>query len=279
MQDVVLFFPLYEVYKATHQHPRTEPGFEKNLRPSSDMDIESQIRGSRYSLEAFEHALRNMSSELLEYASTREFTGENIAFLNSVRDFKAAWTAALVSDGPLSLEDRQKYFSIATDIFDRSVSLHTSQFPLNLESHIYSELDEIFGRDVPATSSVIAPFADTWSVSALAEINKVSDAYSKSNKPARSAVNAKGEISTGILQNASSDHILPMGTKPVPDYFDTFVFDKAEQSVKYMVFTNTWVRYVNSWRRTSTSTVSSGSCDFKVDQYPSKMRSAPKMEL
>ncbi|KAK5003458.1 hypothetical protein LTR28_010156 [Elasticomyces elasticus] len=47
----------------------------------------------------------------------------------------------------------------------------------------------------------------------------------------------------------------PLVSEPVaiPAAFDEHIFDKAEQSVKYMVLTNTWPKFVDS-RRESEST-------------------------
>jgi len=255
MQSVALFFPLYEVFYAAPRRSRTWPGSEKTLQPSSDVDIESQIKGSKHSLQAFEETLQNASGELLEYASTREFTGENIIFLNSVRDFKAGWKAALPqTDEPASAEHRQKYFAIATEIFDRSVSLHTAAFPINIESHVYSALGDTFGRDIVPTSSVIAPFADRWSLATIAALTRTSDKYTTNNRPVRPNTDANGQLKP----STSSEFILSTRANSIPDTFDVDVFDKAERSVKYMVFTNTWARYVEFWRHSSASTLSSG---------------------
>ena len=262
MQGVALFFPLYEVLRAKRHHFKTWPGSEKTLQPSTDADIESQIKGSKHSLQAFEEALQNASSELLEYASTREFTGENIVFLNSVRDFKSHWQSALSKDEELapSIEHGQKFFSIATDIFDRCVSLQTSQFPINIESHVYSELNGMFGRDVVPSSSVVAPFADRWSLATIAALTKTSETYTTNNKPVRPGPNPTSDPNSNIGQDfraTSSEFILSTRANSVPDGFDVNVFDKAERSVKYMVFTNTWARYVESWRHSQASTLSS----------------------
>ena len=288
MQGVALFFPLYEVHRSKRNHIKTWPGSEKTLQPSSDVDIESQIKGSKHSLQAFEEALRNASSELLEYASTREFTGENIVFLNSVRDFKSNWRASLADEDDneggangeekttsTNVDHRQKFFSIATDIFDRCVSLQTSQFPINIESHVYTELNAMFGRDVVASSSVVAPFADRWSVATIAALTRTSDKYTTNDKPVRpgpiptagkkgiSAFNNKNNINNterrggDLGGSTSSEFILSTRANSVPHGFDINVFDKAERSVKYMVFTNTWARYVESWRHSQASTLSS----------------------
>jgi len=83
-----------------------------------------------------------------------------------------------------------------------------------------------------------------------------------------------------VLNNASSEHILPLGTNSIPEGFGPGVFDRAEKSVKYLVFTNTWVRYVNSWRGSNASTVSTGSVvDLKGQGYPCKTSSAPRVDL
>ena len=56
----------------------------------------------------------------------------------------------------------------------------------------------------------------------------------------------------------SSEHLFAAAHTPMlPDAFDATVFDRAERSVKYMVFTNTWVRYCNDTRRSSGSSGSS----------------------
>lgn len=271
MQGVALFFPLYEVRCARRRQIRRWPGSEKTLQPSTDVDIECQIKGSKHNLRAFEEALKNSSSELLGYASTREFTGENILFLNCARDFKASWTSAQAKDETPSIKHRQKFFSIATDIFDRFVSLQTSQFPINIDSHIYHELKRMFGRDVVPSSSVVAPFADRWSLATIAALTKTSDKYTTNNNPVRPGQSPTFED----IGNTSSEFILSTRANSVPDAFDMNIFDKAERSVKYMVFTNTWVRYVESWRHSQASTSSSSG---PYQPFKSTTSSKPKGE-
>ena len=254
MQIVSLFFPLYEVYKAN----RRQNSGSEIFKASSDGDLESQREGSWHSMQAFENALRDHSSELLEYAATREFTGENIVFLTRVRDFKAAWKLASQKNETDNLDRRQKFFAWATDIFDRSVSLHTSQFPINIESQVYTTLNEMFGREIVPDSSVVAPFADSWSAGAIAELNKISEKMDDPTPKPASAAALKEGHAVG-LPNTSEEHIIPPGLNHIPDDFDPTVFNKAERSVKYMVFTNTWARYVDSWRHSDNSTMYSGS--------------------
>lgn len=278
MQAVALFFPLYEIYASKHRGLRTWSRSEKTLQVSSDVDIESQIRESKYSLQAFEAALEKSPAELLEFAATREFTGENIIFLHSLNEFKASWNHALTNEELSAPEQRQKYFRVATEIYDRNVSLHTSQFPVNIESHIYHELDDVFGREVISSSSVIAPFADDWSVSTLAALNKASHKYKTNGKPSWPMTMGDGDLHPGMHRNASSEYILSARANAVPDNFNVNIFDKAEHSVKQMVFSNTWPRYVDSWRQSRSSTLSTGTAAYlpKGSSYfTSRNESAP----
>ncbi len=255
MQGIALFFPLYEVFRAHRSQIKSGFASEKTVQPSADADIESQIKGNKHSMRAFEEALRNSSSELLEYACTREFTGENIIFLNSVREFKTNWSSSLINGESSEVELKQKFFSIATDIFDRCVSLETAQFAINIDGHTYHKLMDTFGRDIVPSSSAITPFADRWSVATIAALTRTSDKYTTNNKPVRPLPVPNSNSLTGYQGHTSSDFILSTRANAVPDGFDINVFDDAESSVKNMVFTNTWARYVESWRN-SQSTLS-----------------------
>ena len=117
----------------------------------------------------------------------------------------------------------------------------------------------MFGRDVVPSSSVVAPFADRWSIATIAALTKTSDKYTTNNRPVRPGPNATADPNStrGDLGNTSSEFILSTRANSVPDGFDVNIFDKAERSVKYMVFTNTWARYVESWRQSQASTLSS----------------------
>ncbi|KAI9681456.1 MAG: hypothetical protein M1817_002740 [Caeruleum heppii] len=258
MEFVTIFFPMLEIHQAKRAQRATLEAIEswekkrhdiESLQSSSTRrlstrrgsvgDIESQRRADMYNMQALEKALQSNSAEVLEFAATKEFTGENIVFLIRIRDFKEAYARACMTRGTVSLEDRRKLFLHGSDIFTRSICLQSSQFPVNIESKIYFDLEAMFGSKAPPSpGSVVTPFADAWSSNSLH-----SNAASNSDN--------KGFISLGT--DESPDAMPLCDPLAVPDNFDGTVFDRAERSVKYMVFTNTWVRYVDSLRPSRSS--------------------------
>ena len=179
-----------------------------------------------YTMQALENTLAGDSSALLHYAATKQFTGENIVFLTQVGDWKRSWTRHYPTPSP---EAKSSLFLAAAEMFTQSVSLQTSAFPVNIESRIYNDLEAIFGQSKSASSSAAAtPFADdafllpTWT------------------QPANNDVQMKD----GSKVSVSS--VVETGAANVPVGFNEKVFDQAEKSVRYMVFTNTWPRYAVS---------------------------------
>ncbi|KAI9847341.1 MAG: hypothetical protein M1838_000925 [Thelocarpon superellum] len=275
MEFVSLAFPLWEVYKA---YRRRTPAVEPSLASSAGTDLESGPPGQKSKMQAFEDALRENAGDLLEYAATREFTGENIVFLIRVRRWKETWQDTEARKGNLTLDQRQKLFASATDIFERSVSLQSSQFPINVESDIYLTLNKVFGREKPTSvaASVVAPFSDPWAIATIARINEVSEAMDGASLARSTSTKSLGvEVhQMGNLQTTSSEHLFASAQASIPEGFDSHVFDRAERSVKYMVLTNTWARYVNARRSSSGSTVSSWTYNSKEPRRVSQWTSA-----
>ena len=248
IETVLIFFPLVEVYYSSKSRQTTasaiaewekKRGDNKSLysesmsQPSvSDAPSGKSRKSEMYSMQALERALENNPGELLEYAATREFTGENIIFLTRVRDFRAQWSHKLTNKVELDFAAQRRLFDMATSIFTENVCLQTAQFPINIESKIYADLDALFGRGITRSAMAVSqddvtPFAD------------------------RGGAPAKGPITT-----TTSYFSTALST---PDEFDQQVFDRAEQSVKYMVLTNTWARYMDLQRSTSRSSMSTRS--------------------
>lgn len=248
MEFVTIFFPLLGVYKSSRERKATsaaiieweKKGHDLESRPSvllqnsSNEDTEHQSKNEKCNMQALERALEIHARELLEFAATKQFTGENIVFLTRVRAWKDRWNRAALAKTPMPLETKNKLYEAGKEIFDRNISLHTSQFPVNLESKIYSKLEGLFGSTVSSSpSSIITPFTELW------------------------AVTGQRESRAGFEDITRVDD----GTKPGPlaetlatlYAFDGQVFDLAERSIKYMVFTNTWARFLESSSRNSSA--------------------------
>ena len=262
----MVFFPLLEVYQSSKSRQTTMTAieeWEKNRHvlesvesnstrlPSSVVDSESNRRSERYNMQALERALEVNHSDLLEYAATREFTGENILFLTRIRDWKDAWARAASPLGVLSLEATRQLFDEACDIFASSISLQTAQFPINIESKIYFALHALLGSDPPSSpSSVVTPFAS----SSLHGIRKTGTSTPNVCTVSHEPKQDYGFSSMGVAGTAPTPFCASLA---VPHGFDGHVFDRAERSVKYMVFTNTWIRYMNALEDGSRTSLSS----------------------
>ena len=243
MEITTILFPVIEIYKSKRDRKATAAAIADWETSSHEFDssrsIQSknasenahhQSRSSLYNIAAMEKALEKNAPDLLEFAATKQFTGENIVFLTRVRAWKEQWGRAASVNSPMTLEAKSRLYEAGKEIFDRNISLHTSQFPINLESKVYQELDSIFGSRVTSSlTSIITPFADFWE-----------------KKEIRSSKAGFEEI---IRLDERTKPGVSDDTLATPYGFDGQVFDRAERSIKYMVFTNTWGRYLESSRK------------------------------
>lgn len=252
MEFVTIIFTLLEVYKSSRERralpaaiadwERRTHGFDSVksslLQHTSKSKSESERSQSKKAdlcnMQALERALESNPGDLLEFAATKQFTGENIVFLTRVRAWKERWNHATSAKTIISFESKSRLYEVGKDLFDRNISLHTAQFPVNLESKIYRSLEAIFGSNLPCESrSIITPFTEFWTAKRESKAAGFEDITFSA-----AADNSK----------ASADKTLAL-----PYGFDGDVFDQAERSIKYMVLTNTWVRYLDSACRNSTS--------------------------
>lgn len=189
---------------------------------------------------------------------------------------------------------RTAMFRIGLSIFVSLVHSGTASYPINIESHIYAHLDAIFGPATAlvasaksasrspsiASSSKITPWddpADDSTTDIHDEHNTTKNNNTKNNNggyfgsqnsyPMRAM---SGRKSSG---NESSERIVtvqesdlgagadtpdgrrdPLEGVKVPGDFDERVFDAAFKSVRFMVWTETWQRYMR-WKRGSGSEI------------------------
>lgn len=248
MEITTILFPLLDIYKSKRDRKATAAAIadwetsshEFNTSQSTQSTQSKNVsenadyrgRSSMYNIAAMEKALEKNAPDLLEFAATKQFTGENIVFLTRVRAWKEQWVRAALVKDPMTPESKNRLYEAGKEIFDRNISLHTSQFPVNLESKVYQELESIFGSCVTSSlTAIITPFADLWEKADV-----------KSSKAGFEEI---------IRLDERTKPGVPDETLATPYGFDGQVFDSAERSVKYMVFTNTWGRYLESSRKSS----------------------------
>lgn len=186
-----------------------------------------------YNMQSLEKALATNPRDLLHFAATKEFTGENIIFLTQVRDWKESWAVAGGEIGVMTMDTKRKLYNNAAAIFFNTVCLQTAQFPINIEGKIYSVLEHLFqSKNIPAPKVSATPFADDATGFELPEWSQ-----QLSRLPSSTGHSLRDEEAAPMGYPFNINSNIPVG-------FDGTVFDRAEASVKYMVLTNTWVKYV-----------------------------------
>lgn len=244
-------------------------------------------KGKMYPMESLDACLSGCHDGLQVYASCMELNGENIIFLTKVIAFTQQCQKAFYETCKSTTEFRRArtaMFRVGLSIFVSLVHDGTASYPINIESNIYTQLDRIFG---PATALVASAKEASRSPSIA---TPVSSKITPWDDPAESTTEIQEDASGGYFGNVengsypmhamsrkssgneSSEHIVrvkeselgvgaggvdggrsdPLEGVKVPGEFDERVFDAAFKSVRFMVWTETWQRYM-LWRRSSGS--------------------------
>ncbi|KAL9065386.1 MAG: hypothetical protein Q9157_007490 [Trypethelium eluteriae] len=208
--------------------------------------IEDQTEKQR-SMGALEEALEKNVEPLLLWAARREFTAENIVFLKAVRDFKRKWRA-VANTGVNNDDIRLELFEDAAYIYFACVDHNTAAFNINVESKIYDRLKSIFGGVRVSDRALDSPTSEHSDVCPFDDLKPF--ATDMSNKLAA--------VDTYALPTTEIESTMAGGRIQIPQDFNVHVFDEAFRSIKYLVFTNTWQRYLN---HSETSSMTSAHAD------------------
>lgn len=168
MAAVNIFFPCYELATSsphrmhiavalrawlnrTQGEIKSDAGSARSRRSVTSNSNNNYV-DDMYSKSAFDKCLAEDSRPLFRFAASKEFSGENIMFLDAVRDWKASW--ATLSDRlgqgynwDLDPSGHQLHlFRRAVGIYVTCVDLDSAQFPINIESQIYARLHDTFAE-------------------------------------------------------------------------------------------------------------------------------------
>ncbi|EYE94640.1 uncharacterized protein EURHEDRAFT_403185 [Aspergillus ruber CBS 135680] len=191
---------------------------------------------------ALEYVLERHPTPLLEFSALHDFSGENIAFLTSVTEWKSSLPKAVYSTTPRGDNVKElirERFNRALRIYAEFVSVRHADFPINISSQELKTLENIFEtptrimygekREVDVTTPFVeSPLSATFPPEGDGE-------GSDSEKTVQST-------SSGPIE----DRVQYWGD--VPEGFDETVFNDAEKSIKYLVLTNTWPKFVKNQR-------------------------------
>ena len=224
---------------------------------SSGKSTTGSRRGEMYTMQALEKALHTNPHKLLLFAAEKDFSGENIGFLSEVQNWKRGWTPTNARSTPLKqpAEDksdeeslRRRQFTLGVRIYAFFVCLKASSYPINLSSAHYKELEAMFdGAAALANASsheaAATPFNSSWS--SKENIDAETLVSRDGIKAETTTVSSFDDLSMSGQQIALTDIEIQIPSwVRVPDEFGPMSFDNAEQSIKYMVLTNTWPKFV-----------------------------------
>ncbi|KAJ5166198.1 uncharacterized protein N7482_004979 [Penicillium canariense] len=271
LEIFTVFLPCWEVVR--HQSLRQETldliaewesrtrsdGADLKSLKSVTATVKSTIAGSAktdfsvesvFAMPALEYALDHDPTPLQQFSALHDFSGENIAFLTSVAQWKKTFERAIaIEDKDQIQETLHERFNSALFIYAEFISAH-AEFPINLGFQDFTRLESIFERparmiygDEPEINP-IAPF-DTSSFSRLpsAMSSEGSEKTIRVTPSLQDCVRYWGEIPEGFIACGLGANI----------------FDDAVKAVKYLVLTNTWPKFVKSRSAVSHSMSTFGS--------------------
>ncbi|KAK4233877.1 hypothetical protein C8A03DRAFT_38379 [Achaetomium macrosporum] len=263
---------------------------------SSQPSLGGISNDSVLTMAALEHVLDKNPEPLRQFSARRDFSGENIAFLTAVAEWKAALPQDFLHHRDEAAPDvvRQQ-FARALRIYTEFISPRDAEFPINIAWHDLRKLQAVFERAArSATNAAVnpaAPFAHSDSLVTGCELAEwpLSTIDNSKNRPSESQIeileptpaviraqpltvqnhNAHSPNNNNNNNNNSCHGAYNKGDvrvhagggdvdMDIPQSFDATVFDAAYDSVKYLVLTNTWPKYVRE-RRSSESSFSSWS--------------------
>jgi hypothetical protein len=285
MEVFTIIFPIVQVLKSQHLRQGTLEALEawekrQELQGNSDSTIAGSEVGSNkdstytsatYTAEsenapikicfdaestvtlnmtALEFLLRTNPEPLLQFAALKDFSGENVSFLTHVAEWKRAWFVPLGS----TQEQRRQQFIAAVRIYTNFVSLDCAEFPINISSQEMKCLQEVFSH----AAAILMRRPSSGSTDTITPFDMEND--SSSTVDFKTGINLD---TLGRNNLKSVQRMTELGTAEreavtdisIPDMFTPDIFQSAEQEIKYLVFTNTWPKFVITNRMSSLTEV------------------------
>lgn len=170
---------------------------------------------------ALEYVLSKDPEPLQKFAALSDFSGENIAFLTRVAEWKSSCPEDLDNDK----EQNLAAYNQALRIYTNFISPIDAEFPLNISSQALKQFQAVFER--PARI-----------LYGEGSVNPATPFDFDMTPPSSSA---------------GDDGFNVWYTGDIPEGFNLAVFDDVRDHIKYLVLTNTWPKFVDEMRRRSGS--------------------------
>ncbi|KAF9767004.1 hypothetical protein IL306_000502 [Fusarium sp. DS 682] len=197
-----------------------------------------------FTMGALEYILERNPEPLQRFSALHDFSGENIAFLRAVAEWKSSLPVSFrcssnQEDSSATQVLIHERFNSALRIYATFISTRDAEFQVNLSSHDLKKLENIF------EASARTLYGDKRAVDpALPFESYIMASGANFNSSAASAHGSEDGIFT--TSRVVNDRALWWGD--IPEGFDGSIFDDAEASIKYLVLTNTWPKFVKDKR-------------------------------
>lgn len=224
-------------------------------RSTRSLGMGSSYSGeSLLSMGAMECLLQNNPEPLRLFSALRDFSGENVAFLTAVAEWKRTYPA-----GPDSPEEAVRdAYTRALRIYTDFISIRDADFPLNISFQEMARLEAVFEKAArilfgrTGLADHITPFATALPpppppsprAGNVGDVHQHAPSISESPSSAKDSVT---ELRSMVRRLSYWGHI--------PEGFDMDVFDQTETNIKYLVLTNTWPKFVQERRSSDGSLV------------------------
>lgn len=237
--------------ESSRQDWTTSTMSEPDSKPLRTMDT-IRSDASLFSMGALERLLENNPEPLRQFSALKDFSGENVAFLAAVAEWKRGYPAGQ-EKGLV-----QNAYARALGIYTKFISPRYAEFPINISFQEMAGLDSTFaeaarisygaGGVIRGPASQLVPPGWPRSPGAV-----FLGAETKESQRTSVYVDEDMHELQASLKRVSYCGEIPAG-------FSAACFDQVENSIKYLVLTNTWPKFLQDSRRSSdlSSTVREG---------------------
>ncbi|KAJ5951898.1 Regulator of G protein signaling superfamily [Penicillium vulpinum] len=197
-------------------------------------------RDSILTMGALEHVLERNPAPLQEFSALREFSGENIIFLTSVAEWRSRLPSC-IKDGSAKQERSKRslvreHFNRALHIYAEFISVRHAEFPVNISHQELRKLEDVFEQP---TRLVYGEKRDC-------DIINPFDKFTFDLPQPSSVSTDSGKTMQAGTARSIKENVQYWGDIPVD--FEASIFDDAEASIKYLVLTNTWPKFIRDRR-------------------------------
>lgn len=257
MEMVTLGFPLAQVYLSKRAARRTNQQLVnhqavKDLGLSRGSSLVSfSSKGGRWSpIAELDECIRNKHASFLKFATGQLLMGENVQFLLKVLNFKKQWDLVFTQAGSDAMRARYAMYRAAVNIYVCMVCNATAIQQINVESHVYKQLDRLFGEAAalvasarPGTPNSALAQICPWEEPLIDQSNDRNERIEMANFNSRLSFDHESTEPIVNLDEPVDPNDKLVGIE-IPIGFNKFCFDEAYASIRNMVWSGPWQTYV-----------------------------------